>query len=257
MFLVLKDWFSLLTGLRYTFLTNAYGKRDMCLEIIAAESLGVRGLCCLVTFQDRCIIIDSGVSLGYVRHGLLPHPLQIAEGCKVREKILHALNNVTDVVFSHFYGDHVPLLEANPYQLSIQSLPSRFHELRCWSKSDVGLSSKMSKHLHDLADLFGANMHIAEGLSEGPLSFSRAVPHGVLNSKTGTLMMTRIDMDEGIFVHASDIQLLDDSTVDQKLIGSQILCWLRVRLFILIGRARSNSTAPGAMHCVWRQILMW
>ena len=186
----------------------------MNLQVIGAESLGVRSLCCLVTLQDRRIVIDSGVSLGYMRHGLLPHPLQIAQGCRVREKILHALNNATDVVFSHFHGDHVPLLDANPYQLSIRSLSPGFRDLRCWSKSDDGLSSKMSKRLSDLADLLGANMQNAEGCSEGPLSFSRAVPHGVLNSNMGTLMMTRIKMDNKVFVHASDIQLLDDSTVD-------------------------------------------
>lgn len=186
----------------------------MNLQVIGAESLGVRSLCCLVTLQDRRIVIDPGVSLGYMRHGLLPHPLQIAQGCRVREKILHALNNATDVVFSHFHGDHVPLLDANPYQLSIRSLPPGFRDLRCWSKSDDGLSSKMSKRLSDLADLWGENMQNAEGCSEGPLSFSRAVPHGVLNSNMGTLMMTRIKMDNKVFVHASDIQLLDDSTVD-------------------------------------------
>ena len=87
----------------------------------------------------------------------------------MREQILHALNDATDIVFSHFHGDHVPLLDANPYQLSIRSLPSRFHELRCWSKSDDGLSSKMSKRFRDLAVLLGSNLHIAEGCSEGPL----------------------------------------------------------------------------------------
>jgi predicted metallo-beta-lactamase superfamily hydrolase len=187
----------------------------MSLEIIGAESLGVRSLCCLVKLRDRRIIIDPGVSLGYMRHGLLPHPLQIAQGRRVREKILHSLNNATDVVFSHFHGDHVPLLDANPYQLSTRSLPTMFHELRCWSKSDDGLSSKMSKRFHDLADLLGSNLQIAEGCSEGVLSFSRAVPHGALNSNMSTLMMTRIEMDNRVFVHASDVQLLDDSTVDR------------------------------------------
>ncbi len=106
----------------------------MSLKIIGAESMGVRSLCCLVTLQDRRIVIDPGVSLGYMRHGLLPHPLQIVQGRRVREKILQSLNNATDVVFSHFHGDHIPLLDANPYQLSIRSLPSRFRELRCQSE---------------------------------------------------------------------------------------------------------------------------
>jgi predicted metallo-beta-lactamase superfamily hydrolase len=187
----------------------------MSIEIIGAESLGVRGLCCLVTLPDRRIVIDPGVSLGYVRHGLLPHPLQVAMGRRVREKILRVLENATDVVFSHFHGDHVPLVDANPYQLSIRALPPRFYKLRCWSKSNNDLSANMSKRFHDLAELLGANMQVAEGCSEGPLSFSQAVPHGAPDSNTGTLMMTRIEMGDQVFVHASDIQLLDDTTVDK------------------------------------------
>jgi len=46
----------------------------MTLKIIAAESLGVRGLCCQVSLPGRCIVIDPGVALGYWRHGLMPHP---------------------------------------------------------------------------------------------------------------------------------------------------------------------------------------
>jgi predicted metallo-beta-lactamase superfamily hydrolase len=187
----------------------------MSLEIIGAESLGVRSLCCLVTLPDRRIVIDPGVSLGYVRHSLLPHPLQVAIGHRVREKILWVLNNATDVVFSHFHGDHVPLADANPYQLSIRALPSSFHALRCWSKSDDDLSADMNKRFQDLVKLMGANLQIAEGRSEGSLSFSQAVPHGAPDSKIGTVMMTRIEMGDQVFVHASDIQLLDDPTVDQ------------------------------------------
>ena len=187
----------------------------MSLEIIGAESMGVRSLCCLVTLPHRRIVIDPGVSLGYVRYGLLPHPVQVAVGRRIREKILQVLDNATDVVFSHFHGDHVPLVDANPYQLSVRALPSCFRKLRCWSKSDNDLSSDMSKRFRDLTELLGVNMQIAEGCSEGPLSFSQAVPHGAPGSKIGNLMMTRIEMDGQVFVHASDIQLLNDTTVDQ------------------------------------------
>jgi len=184
------------------------------LEIIGAESLGVRSLCCVISLPDRRIVIDPGVALGYRRHGLLPHPLQVAVGSRVRERILRALDDATDVVFSHFHGDHVPLADANPYQLSIDALPQRFGELQCWSKSDEDLSTVMSKRFDDLAELSGENTQVAEGRSEGPLSFSPAVPHGARDNR-GTLMMTRIEMSDGVFVHASDIQLLDDATVDK------------------------------------------
>ena len=95
----------------------------MTLEIIATESLGVRGMCCLVTTGERRILIDPGLALGYLRHGLLPHPLQVANGIKVRQKILKAVQIATDIVFSHFHGDHIPLLRANPYQLSFEQIP--------------------------------------------------------------------------------------------------------------------------------------
>lgn len=187
----------------------------MSIEIIAAESLGVRSLCCLVTVAHRRIVIDPGISLGYLRHGLLPHPLQIAQGQKLRDKILNAVNNATDIVFSHFHGDHVPLRKANPYQLAIKHLPGHFNDIRYWSKSDADLSISMKQRYRDLAELLQNSMKNAEGLSQGPMAFSRAVPHGERNGKMGTLMMTRIEMDNGVFVHASDIQLLDDATVDK------------------------------------------
>lgn len=60
-------------------------------------------------------------------------------------------------------------------------------------------------------------MKEAEGREEGPLSFSHAVPHGLPESKIGTVMMTLIKNGGQTFVHASDIQLLDDETVDQML----------------------------------------
>ena len=184
------------------------------LEIIAAESLGVRGLCCKVDLGHRCIVIDPGVALGYLRHGLLPHPLQVAIGEQVRERIIAALERATDVVFSHFHGDHVPLAEANPYQLSIQNLSSRFQRIRGWCLSPEGLPSKMANRFHDLEKLLGSNMQIANGRCDGPLSFSQAVPHGKSDSRMGTVMMTRIDTGGTVFVHASDTQLLDEQTVD-------------------------------------------
>lgn len=189
----------------------------MTIEIIGAESLGVRSLCCQITLPDRRIVIDPGVSLGYVRHGLLPHPLQIAVGCKVRERILKALNEADEVVFSHFHGDHVPLAHANPYQLSLDSLPSRFKNLHGWCKSNRDLSSKMSHRYQDLSDLLGDHLHIAEGESHGAMTFSQAFPHGDATSAMGTVMMTRVDMGSRVFVHASDIQLLNDAAVDQIL----------------------------------------
>lgn len=224
----------------------------MNIEIIAAESIGVRGLCCLVTLPDRRIVIDPGIALGIMRHGLLPHPLQVAVGCSVREKMLRALETATDVVFSHFHGDHVPLLDANPYQLAFESLPPNFSELHGWCNSGDGLSARMSRRFQDLAGLMGAKLQIAEGRTTGPLSFSRAVPHGSAGSNTGTLMMTRIQMDRRVFVHASDIQLLDGPTVDRVIDWQPDIVFAAGPPLYLdrLGKAGRERAWANAMHLV-------
>ncbi len=185
------------------------------LEIIGTESLGVRGLSCLITSGERRIVIDPGVALGYLRYGLLPHPLQVVEGERVRQKIIKALTMATDVVFSHFHGDHIPLREANPYQLAIRHLPVNFQNICCWSKATDSPGKQMKQRAQDLKELSGPNFHVAEGRSIGPMTFSRAMPHGVSKSSKGsTVMMTYINLGDKAFLHASDIQLLDAATID-------------------------------------------
>lgn len=175
-------------------------------------------MCCLVTTGERRILIDPGLALGYLRHGLLPHPLQVANGIKVRQKILKTLSIATDIVFSHFHGDHVPLLRANPYQLSFEQIPDRSAKVRIWVKAKEKLSFRMQRRATDLSELFGANMKIAEGCSAGPLKFSDSVPHGQAESRFGSVMMTRVDMGTQLFVHASDIQLLEAATIEKILL---------------------------------------
>jgi len=184
------------------------------IEIIGTESLGVRGLSCLIKVGNRRIVIDPGVALGYMRHGLLPHPLQVAEGERVRRRIIEALTEATEVVFSHFHGDHIPLREANPYQLAIRHLPENFRNICCWSRSLSDPNEKMTRRGQELKELLGSNFHVADGLSCGLMTFSEVKPHGTKGSKQGTVMMTLIDCGNTRFLHSSDIQLLDTATVD-------------------------------------------
>jgi len=184
------------------------------IDIISAESFGVRGLCCMIGTPGRRIVIDPGIALGYVRHGLLPHPLQIAAGIAVRRQILAALDTATDVVISHFHGDHIPVANANPYQLDIRQLPPTTGSKRCWCPSETSLLPGMRKRLDDLEKVFGSNMHVAQDCDQGEISFSPLFPHGGSKDCGGTVMMTRIADSGHVFVHASDIQLLNDRAVD-------------------------------------------
>jgi predicted metallo-beta-lactamase superfamily hydrolase len=191
----------------------------MTVEIIGAESLGVRSLCCVVQVGTRRIVIDPGLALGYLRHDLLPHPCELVIAARVKKNIVAALEQATDVVFSHMHGDHVPLLHARPYQLSFRHLPQGFFKLSCWSKGKEGLSRRMQRRFLDLAEQLGPQLCVAEGIQTGPLSFSPVFPHGDPSKGLGSVMMTRADLGSAVFVHASDIQLLEDAAIDQ------ILAW--------------------------------
>lgn len=185
----------------------------MHIEIIGTESLGVRGLSCKIQTKGRKILIDPGIALGYNRHGLLPHPFQVAIGKVIRGRIISALRDATDVVISHYHGDHIPLVDANPYQLKAEKIASLGQNIRFWAKGLAGLSQNMKARAHSLCVVLNKDLPNAEGISDGPMAFSEAVPHGQANNRFGQVMMTKIEDEGQLFVHASDIQLLDRKAV--------------------------------------------
>jgi len=189
----------------------------MRIKILGSESLGVRGLSCVVESRNRRIVIDPGLALGYQRHNLLPHPFQVAVGESVRRKIVDALKDCTDIVISHFHGDHIPLVHANPFQLSAQKVSAYINKPRLFCKCSDRLSPAMGKRSDDLSRILKRLLPCSEGQADGPLCFSQSMPHGEANTHLGEVMMTRVADTEGIFVHASDIQLLDDLPIEQIL----------------------------------------
>ena len=190
-----------------------YSTNNMKIKILGSESLGVRGLSCVVELKNRKIVIDPGLALGYERRGLLPHPAQVAVGEVVRNEILAELKEATDIVMSHFHGDHVPLPDANPYQLSVQYIGRLDRAIRLWTKGVGGLSQRMIKRRALISTVLQRDLPNAEEHSDGMLTFSGSVSHGIPSSRLGTVMMTRIQGPGTVFVHASDMQLLDDRAV--------------------------------------------
>jgi predicted metallo-beta-lactamase superfamily hydrolase len=187
----------------------------MKVEIIGTESLGVRGLCCVVRTKERKVVIDPGVALGFRRHGLMPHPVQVIASEKTKSLIEKALENSTDVVISHYHGDHIPLVDANPYQLSIERVSTLCATLRLWTKGTEDIPYNQARRAKDLSKTIGRMLPNAEGIKDGPLAFSLPVPHGERDSRGGSVMMTRVEENGEIFVHASDIQMLNDKAIKQ------------------------------------------
>ncbi|MEA2082532.1 MAG: MBL fold metallo-hydrolase [Elusimicrobiota bacterium] len=181
------------------------------IEILTAESLGVRGLCCFIKSGDKKILIDPGISLGYRRHGLLPHPFQVSADEQIQKKIIERWNESTDIIMSHFHGDHIPLKDANPYQLSLKKVKDK-SDANFWCKGVNSLSQVMLKRYNDLSEVF--KLENAQGRSFSVFNFSTPVPHGEAGDDSNTVMMTAIREGNFTFVHASDIQLLNNKAVD-------------------------------------------
>jgi hypothetical protein len=191
----------------------------MKIRILGTESLGVRGLSCVVEVENRKIVIDPGIALGYNRHGLLPHPVQIGVGQIIRSKIIHELKDATDIVISHLHGDHIPLFDANPYQLSVQQARDIPSACKVWINKNIAYSDKMMRRQEALVLGLNKSVNEAEGKVDDVLSFFGPVPHGEDTGHKNSVMMTRIDDGNGVLLHASDIQFFNKDTVD-----SIILC---------------------------------
>ena len=78
----------------------------MRIEIIGAESMGARSLCCFVDSGRHKILIDPAVSLAPIRFGLRPHPLELAASRSIRGAILEKSAEADVIVLSHYHHDH-------------------------------------------------------------------------------------------------------------------------------------------------------
>lgn len=197
----------------------------MQIKILGCESFGARSLACIVKTGERKILIDPGVALARLRYGLLPHPVEVAAALRVREKILAELEGTTDIVISHYHGDHMPMKAEDPYQLPVEALPD-LKGVRFWCKGPGNISGLSARRRKEFFRYLGHSLPASEGISSEGVSFSPAVPHGTRDKGFGTVMMTRVSEEDEVFVHGSDIQLLDREAV------MQILAWKPSVVFV-------------------------
>ncbi|MEA2087522.1 MAG: MBL fold metallo-hydrolase [Candidatus Caldatribacteriota bacterium] len=191
----------------------------MDIEIIGTESLEVRGLCCFVRTDSKRILFDPGIALGFHRYGLLPHPFQVAVDERIQKKIVKRWSDATDIVISHFHGDHIPLVNANPYQFNVKKIIGLNPKVKIWSKSLSHLSMMEKARADALSLILNKDLIVGEGRKQGRVTFSEPMIHGEEGRREVTVIMTKIEEDGQVFVHAPGIELLNDRAI------SQILDW--------------------------------
>ncbi len=189
----------------------------MRIQLLAAESLGARSLSCVIHTKERKIAIDPGIALDKQRFGLPPHPMQINIANMLRKNIIKSINGCTDIVLSHFHGDHIPMPKPDQYQLSASSVIKILKNAKLWFKSGKNNSKQMTQRRYGLENLLKKKIPSAEGIKNDNMEFSKSYFHGKDNSNVGKVMMTRIEEKDEVFVHASDIQLLNREAIDKIL----------------------------------------
>lgn len=218
----------------------------MKIRIIGAESLGVRSMCCVVETGSRRVLIDPGVALAPRRFGLAPHKVEVCQAAAIRAKVLEEVKMATDVVISHFHGDHAPLSAPDPYQISLDDFVAKLSTSSLWVKGRTGNTRLMAERFRAFVQTLGERVVEADGRNAGDVSFSLPVQHGA--EGRGRVMMTRVRDGREVFVHGSDIQLLDEAAVAAIIAWKPDVVFVAgppIYLSVLDKEARTRAFANG------------
>ncbi len=174
------------------------------IEILAADSMGVRSLATYLIACNYKILIDAGASLAPRRYGLPPHPLE-EEALEKSLKIIKRKLEKSDVaVISHYHYDHYLRNDPELYtdkKLFIKDPKrniNRSQAIRAWRfLKKSGLESS--------AEIYVADSETYQ-LGELILSFSKPVWHGDIGTKVGKVVMLKVQCGQDVLIFSSDVQ---------------------------------------------------
>ncbi|HHT9125434.1 MAG TPA: MBL fold metallo-hydrolase [Candidatus Brocadiia bacterium] len=188
----------------------------MKIEILGAETMGARSLCCYVETKDTKILIDPGVSLTPWRFGLKPHLYELAASRLIRKRILNRASDADAVVLSHYHFDHYTPAFPRLYDWSDETTATKIYSGKTiFAKSNSNnINYSQKKRSYYLYERKDCKIHEADGSIYKNLTFSTPVFHGEKDSKLGYIIMTVIDDNGERFVHASDCQCFLETTIE-------------------------------------------
>lgn len=184
---------------------------------LAAESLGVRSMCCLVESPDIRILLDAGVSLCPNRFGLTPHPLEYQAIVECRKRIAEAAEMAEVVTVSHYHYDHyTPSFEDWLCNWTAEEETSRqIYQGKTVivknPKEKINFSQRRRGWLfRKTIGKYAGNFEVADGRSftfgRTILKFSEPVFHGSENSALGWVLMATIEYEGEKLLYAPDVQ---------------------------------------------------
>jgi predicted metallo-beta-lactamase superfamily hydrolase len=188
----------------------------MQIEILGADSFGVRSLATYVVTPRLRVLIDPGVSVCPERSGLPPHPLELGALRQVRQRIQERAAAAQAIVISHFHHDHYSSFEHRQLDLTDpETARAVYRDLPVYTKAwQRHLNQAQRTRAIAFARDLGRRVTIADGLTFGELRFSPPFKHGEAGSQQGWVTMLSIDGNGDRLVFASDIQLIEEDSID-------------------------------------------
>ncbi|GBF08741.1 UPF0282 protein [Aeropyrum pernix] len=197
-------------------------------EIVAADSLGVRSI---ATFVEACgysIGVDLGASIAPRRFSLPPHPRELRRLEQALDRARRRLEESNIAIITHYHYDHYlrdePELYAGRLLLAKDinraiNRSQRFRGYRFLVKSGLVERGRV-----EYAD--SRVFRLEGGLT---IEFSKPVWHGEEGTKLGKVLMVRITCEGVSIVFASDVQGPGNNEALEEL-----LKWSKPRPLVLI-----------------------
>jgi len=191
--------------------------RNIKVEPLAAESLGVRSMCTYVQTKDVKLLLDAGVSLCPKRFGLPPHPVEFKEIIGCRKKIAEAAQKAEIVTISHYhFAHHTPSYGdwlsqwTEPTETARQIYEKKTVLLKN-ARDSINYSQRRRGWMFQKTAGRQAEALVkADGkkfvFGETSLKFSEPVFHGPEDSSLGWVLMLTVERGGEKFMFAPDVQ---------------------------------------------------
>ncbi len=188
----------------------------MRVEILGADSFGVRSLATFVETSSYRLLIDPGVSVCPKRFGLPPHRVELEALRNVRQSIQEKANAAQTVIITHFHHDHYSAFERRPLDLTDKETARELYAGRTiYAKSwEDHLNPAQKKRAREFVRSLGRAPIIADGKEFGSITFSPPFKHGERDSKQGWVVMVLVSEGSERLIFGSDIQLIENESVD-------------------------------------------
>ncbi len=169
---------------------------------IAADSLGTRSMATFVETGEHRICIDPAVSLGPLRYGLPPHPVEYQRMDEHWESIKKYAKKADVLIVTHYHYDHHDPNFPEMYNGKIVLIK---HPEENINRSQKGRAGFFLKQIEGMPE----KVEYADGrefsFGKTTIRFSDAVFHGT-GSRLGYVVEASIREGEERFVFTSDVE---------------------------------------------------